>query len=217
MIHPPNPHRVPRSKGTEQRENSVPSVLDSGAPILAGLEDVEVGDQVAVVSPASPTFDQGRSGGFASPIGSFRSCSRSPLGVRIGLLPQSRAEVLLNLPAVSNAAVSSPCVLGLHNITSPSLSPTRPAITTQIPSQRTTVPPMLLHHYLASSHQLPVSDLSTKPSPTTTVEHLSSPVLSPSNPIASEYYFIPRISFYISLPPPFSTTRQKTSIFHVLL
>ena len=48
--HPPNPHRIPRSKGTEQLENSVPSVLDIAASILATLKDVDVGDQVVIVS-----------------------------------------------------------------------------------------------------------------------------------------------------------------------
>ena len=52
-------HCIPCSKG-EQLENSVSSVLNSGAAILAGLEDVEVSDQVAVVFLASPTFDKGQ-------------------------------------------------------------------------------------------------------------------------------------------------------------
>ena len=44
--------------GTEQLENSV---LDIAASILAALEDVDEADhwQVAIVSPASPTFDKG--------------------------------------------------------------------------------------------------------------------------------------------------------------
>ena len=62
--HPPNPHRIPRSKGTEQLENSV---LDIAASILAALEDVDEGDQVAIVSPASPTFDKGHGGVVDSP------------------------------------------------------------------------------------------------------------------------------------------------------
>jgi hypothetical protein len=43
--HPLNPHRIPRSKATEQLENAVPTVIDSTAAILAGLEDVDLGDQ----------------------------------------------------------------------------------------------------------------------------------------------------------------------------
>ena len=95
-----HPHRIPRSKGIEQLEIFVPSVLDSAAAILAGVEDIDVGDQIAVVSPASPVIDKGRSSGFASPIGSFRSRSPSPLGVKMGGPGQSRAEILLNLPTV---------------------------------------------------------------------------------------------------------------------
>jgi len=37
-------------------ENPVPSVLDSAAAILAGVEDIDVGDQIAVVSSASPVM-----------------------------------------------------------------------------------------------------------------------------------------------------------------
>ena len=227
--HPPNPHRIPRSKGTEQLENSVPSVLDSAAAVLAGLEDVEVGDQVAVVSPASPNFDKGRSSGFASPIGSFSSRSPSPLGVRIGVPPQSRAEILLNLPTVPHAAaVSSPtCVLGLHNITSPpSLSPTHPAITTsnivtQLSHDNSTTDaatssPSILTP--TSAYFSTVSNLSTEPSPTTTtVEHppnLPSPILSLSNPVALPQSIISSpvlASTSLSLPPSPQLGKKRLS------
>ncbi|KAF8148083.1 hypothetical protein B0H34DRAFT_680002 [Crassisporium funariophilum] len=146
--HPPNPHRIARAKGTEQLEQSVPSVLDSAAAILAGLEDTDVGDQVAVVSPASSSFDaRGQSSGFASPIGSLRSRSPSPLGLRVGMPTQTRAEILLSIPHSNQAAqphaptpavaIASPTsVLGLHNMTPQStLSPSsasspRPLIVT---------------------------------------------------------------------------------------
>ncbi|KAF8964591.1 hypothetical protein BDZ97DRAFT_1919011 [Flammula alnicola] len=124
--HPTNPHRIPRAKGTEQLEQSVPSVLDSAASILTGLEDVDVAEQVAVVAPASSTFDaMGRSSGFASPIGSFRSRSPSPLGSRAGA-GQARAELLLSIPHPNQPphTISSPTsVLGLQNMTSPTTSP----------------------------------------------------------------------------------------------
>ncbi|KIJ94861.1 hypothetical protein K443DRAFT_683435 [Laccaria amethystina LaAM-08-1] len=73
--HPPNPHRVSRAKSTEQLEQSVPSVLDSAASILASIDDSHAEEQISVEAPAS------RSSGFASPL-SFRSRSPSPLGVR---------------------------------------------------------------------------------------------------------------------------------------
>ena len=157
-----------------------------------------MGDQVAVVSPASSTFDKGRSSGFASPIGSFRSRSPSPLGVRIGLPGQSRAEMLLNLPPVTHTAPIS--VLGLHNMTSPTLSPpsilaTRPAISTSSTSH-TITKVSRNNSGDATSIATPnsayfstVSDFSNEPSPTmTTSEHppnLPSPVLSPSYSITS--------------------------------
>ena len=222
--HPPNPHRIPRSKGTEQIENSVPSVLDSAASILAGLEDVDVGDQVAVVSPASPTLDKGRSSGFASPIGSFRSRSPSPLGARMGVPGQSRAEMLLNLPPVTHAAPIS--VLGLHNMTSPTLSPpipaTRPAITTSSTSNTIT---KASHNNNSdtpsiatptSAYYSTVSDFSNEPSPMTTTEprSLPSPVLTPSYPNTLPQSIIPSpvlASTNLSLPPSPQLNKKRLS------
>ncbi|PPQ75804.1 hypothetical protein CVT24_002685 [Panaeolus cyanescens] len=114
LHNPPNPHRIPRAKHTGQIEQSVPSVLDSAASVLATLDDTDPADQVAVVAPMNITAEMGdslglglggssslglslgmglpsqigqgatRSGsGFASPIGSLRSRSPSPLGMRL--------------------------------------------------------------------------------------------------------------------------------------
>ncbi|PFH49832.1 hypothetical protein AMATHDRAFT_62308 [Amanita thiersii Skay4041] len=100
-----NPHRIPRAKTTEHLELSVPSVLDSAAAILTGIQDPDAGDQIAVVTPASSMFHDRFSSsggsGFTSPIGSFRSRSPSPLGLRLGQgLPGAhhRTDLLLNIP-----------------------------------------------------------------------------------------------------------------------
>ncbi|KAF8625531.1 hypothetical protein AX15_005335 [Amanita polypyramis BW_CC] len=110
-----NPHRIPRAKTTEQLELSVPSVLDSAAAILAGVQDPEAGDQIAVVTPATSSFggDQyaGRSSGFTSPIGSFRSRSPSPLGLRLGSGPFSpghRTDLLLSTPQQASQQQQQP-------------------------------------------------------------------------------------------------------------
>ena len=233
--HSLNPHRIPRSKGTEQLENSVPSVLDSAAAILAGQEDIDVGDQVAVVSPASPIFDKGRSSGFASPIGSFRSRSPSPLGVRMGATGHSRAEILLTLPSAPHSPIVSPTsVLGLHNMTSPTLSPPsisapRPPIVTSPTSNtitqvshsnstsgaETTTPSIVTP---TSAYFSTVSDLSAGSSPlTTTAEHppaLPSPVLPPY-PVASPQDIISSPSSAptsLSLPPsPIQVAKKRLS------
>ncbi|KAF7315933.1 hypothetical protein MIND_00110100 [Mycena indigotica] len=97
-----DPHRIPRSKNTESIEQSVPSVLDSAASILASM-DTDDGDSIAVIAPAplssTGLLDQGpirsRSSGFASPIG-FRSRSPSPSPRPGGA---KRNSLLLNLPA----------------------------------------------------------------------------------------------------------------------
>ncbi|KAJ7162226.1 hypothetical protein C8R46DRAFT_346193 [Mycena filopes] len=95
-----DPHRTARSKNTETLDQSVPSVLDSAASILASMNS-EDGDSIAVTAPAplssSGLLDQSavrsRSSGFASPIGSFRSRSPSP-SPRAG----NRTSLLLNIP-----------------------------------------------------------------------------------------------------------------------
>ncbi|KAF8901401.1 hypothetical protein CPB84DRAFT_1777777 [Gymnopilus junonius] len=134
--HTPNPHRIPRAKGSEALEQSVPSVLDSAAAILSTLKiDVgDVADQVAVVAPATSSFSLdsmgGRSSGFASPIGSFRSRSPSPIGSRTGD-GRGAEQLVLDISAssglppqlISSAVSSAPVsLLGLH-VTSAVASP----------------------------------------------------------------------------------------------
>ncbi|KAF9233636.1 hypothetical protein BU15DRAFT_53635 [Melanogaster broomeanus] len=105
--HPPNPHRIPRAKATEQLEQSVPSVLDSAAAILASSSPMEE-DHIAVVTPARDRDRQFRSG-FASPIGSLRSRSpsltsgRSPVG--------HRTSLLLSVPGSSSPPAPIPAPL----------------------------------------------------------------------------------------------------------
>ncbi|KAL0959410.1 hypothetical protein HGRIS_014658 [Hohenbuehelia grisea] len=121
--HPPNPHRIPRSKTTETIEQSVPSVLDSAAEILASLDNSQsMSDAISVVAPATHTS------GFASPIGSFRSRSPSPFGS-----PAHRASLLLSthspasIAGVSAASPVSPMSLPQSMSLSPSQQPQSPA------------------------------------------------------------------------------------------
>ncbi|KAG8221396.1 hypothetical protein J3R82DRAFT_1577 [Butyriboletus roseoflavus] len=100
--HPPNPHRIPRSKGTEQLEQSVPSVLDSAASILTSSSPMEE-DHIAVVTPARDRDRQIRSG-FASPIGSLRSRSPSPTSGRSPA--RHRSSLLLSVPGSSSPSAS---------------------------------------------------------------------------------------------------------------
>ncbi|KAJ7354556.1 hypothetical protein DFH08DRAFT_1077231, partial [Mycena albidolilacea] len=127
---PKDPHRTARSKHTEALEQSVPSVLDSAAAVLASLgPSLEDGDAVAVTAPAphpssssaSALFgDQGlgsgtvrsrstgTGSGFVSPIGSFRSRSPSPsprsgAGAGGGAGAGNRNSLLLNIPSPAGA------------------------------------------------------------------------------------------------------------------
>ncbi|KAF9459266.1 hypothetical protein BDZ94DRAFT_1051992 [Collybia nuda] len=127
--HPPNPHRIPRSKTTEQLEHSVPSVLDAAAAILA--EDTDHTEHVSVLAPAPASgFDLthiGRSSGFASPIGSFRSRSPSPtVGSSSGRVPQNRSSsLLLSIPG-SSVSASPPGTSLLASASAISSSPPGP-------------------------------------------------------------------------------------------
>jgi hypothetical protein len=143
---------------------------------------------------------------------------------------QSRAEILLNLPSGSHTApIFSPTsVLGLHNMTSPTLSPlslpaTRPAITTsntitQVSHNNSTSSASPSFVTPTSAYFSTVSDLSNEPSPlTTTVEHaphLPSPVLSPSHPVALNQSIISSpvsAPTSLSLPPSPQLAKKRLS------
>lgn len=181
--HPPNPHRIPRSKGTEQLEQGVPSVLDSAASILASSSPMEE-DHIAVLTPARGRDRQLRSG-FASPIGSLRSRSPSPTGRSP---PRHRSSLLLSVPGSSSP--SAPIALPLL-----SSSPTREGrLTIQtsppIPSPPVGTAPTAKKAGKASpSINTPTSAYystlsSVESSPSTTVEHLPLPTASPVQSIA---------------------------------
>ncbi|KAL0576426.1 hypothetical protein V5O48_005562 [Marasmius crinis-equi] len=120
--HPHNPHRIPRVKLEEQ---SVPSVLDSAAEILAGLQDEGDQMQVAIEAPSVSMLSDGGAGG-KSPM-SLRSRSPSP-----GLSPASgTGSLLLSLPAVQSPS-SQPTT---------TTSPTRPSISTNIAKAQHDAPP----------------------------------------------------------------------------
>ncbi|KAF5348595.1 hypothetical protein D9756_009693 [Leucocoprinus leucothites] len=155
-----NPHRIPRAKGTEQLEHAVPSVLDSAASILAGIDESpesSVLDHISVVAPAPPAaFDsilaRSPGSGFASPIGSFRSRSPSPLGLRVATgapgVVQSSIPIL-NIPppmstSPSHSAVSSsspPLAQGTHTVPSSTPRSTLPSNAGVPPNSVITHPP----------------------------------------------------------------------------
>ncbi|KAJ3565349.1 hypothetical protein NP233_g7686 [Leucocoprinus birnbaumii] len=122
-----NPHRIPRAKGTEQLEHAVPSMLDSAAsiavvaPAPATSGSPQAHDSILARSPNS---------GFASPIGSFRSRSPSPLGLRVAIGAPNAGVVqgsipILNIPPPmstspsQSAATSSSPGQGLSTLPSP--------------------------------------------------------------------------------------------------
>ncbi|KAH7915497.1 hypothetical protein BJ138DRAFT_1109553 [Hygrophoropsis aurantiaca] len=152
--HHANPHRIPRSKGTEQLEQSVPSVLDSAASVLTSSSNLE-DDHISVVAPAR----NGYRSGFASPIGSLRSRSRSPS-------PTGRTSLLLSCAGGSPPPLSPTQKLSIQ--TSPAVA--NPTITAssaprKIPGRSSPsigTPTSAYYSTLSSAESSPT---------TTTVEH----------------------------------------------
>ncbi|TFK67797.1 hypothetical protein BDN72DRAFT_858844 [Pluteus cervinus] len=162
--HPPNPHRIPRSKTTEQIEQAVPSVLDSAASILASLEDAD-SSEIAVLTPATTPFDSilSRSGGsgFASPIGSFRSRSPSPVGSRSTGAP----GILLSLP---NATSPRPLIQSEPLVQTPtSRQGTADSFNLALPTDHTVTPSIITPTtaYFTTPDSSP-RDIPTQPIPT---------------------------------------------------
>jgi hypothetical protein len=142
---------------------------------------------------------------------------------------QSRAEMLLNLPPGPHAAPIS--VLGLHNMTSPTLSPpsisaaTRPAITTSTTS--TTITTKASHNSGGaavdtstpsiatpnSAYYSTLSDFSNESSPITATEHPPN-LPSPSYPVTLPPQSIissPLAPTSLSLPPSPKLARKRLS------
>ncbi|KAE9394477.1 hypothetical protein BT96DRAFT_186780 [Gymnopus androsaceus JB14] len=132
--HPPNPHHIARGHTTESLEQSVPSVLDSAAEILAHMQNGPGGgDNLIVESPVAPRgrggSRDGRSSGWASPrsVGSYRSRSPSPFGSSAG-----QGSLLLSIPSMPGQG-SPPVTSSILNATaasplSTSPSPPRPQL-----------------------------------------------------------------------------------------
>ncbi|KAF9033000.1 hypothetical protein BJ165DRAFT_765957 [Panaeolus papilionaceus] len=218
LHNPPNPHRIPRAKHSGQLDQSVPSVLDSAASVLATMDDAE--DQVAVVAPLSLSASSlemsgdslglglslglgfpstgtgnanGRSSGFASPIGSLRSRSPSPLGMRIastsstsGAAGQQLQPLNLSIPVPHQSSQQPSLGLSMeaaNNIPTSSSPPKAHSISSRSPSvgspasrARSISPsqhhspsliPMSISHSTSSTHAPATSptSLSHPPSP----------------------------------------------------
>ena len=183
--HPPNPHRIPRSKGTEQLEQSVPSVLDSAASVLASSSPMEE-DHIAVVSPARDRDRQLRSG-FASPIGSLRSRSPSPTSGRSPA--RHRSSLLLSVPGSSSpsAPMSLPLLSssptkesqGRLTIQTSPASPSPPVATATTAKKVGKSSPSI--NTPTSMYYSTIS--SVESSPSTMIEHLPLPTASPMQPV----------------------------------
>ena len=207
--HPPNPHRMPRSKATEQLEHSVPSVLDSAAEILTA--SLSPSDDISVISPR---LDAGRRSGFTSPIGSLRSRSPSPLGN--GPSAAHVKSLLLSIPSPSSP--NHPHTLSPHqpqvgNASPPQGPSTRPIIQTTVPASGSVTPPSIITP-TTSAYYSTTSSVASSPK-TTTLEHFpgtvppvpipgahnttSSPVsgvlLNPSHPPSPTHSATKRLSF----------------------
>jgi hypothetical protein len=179
----PNPHRrTPRSKVNEQLDQSVPSVLDSAAELLASTQGTVEDDRISVVAPARDLgFGGGLRSGVTSPIGSLRSRSPSPIGVGAG----RRTSLLLSIPSpplqtnvplvASNPPASSRAPANISTQTSPAAGCTvgeQPNLST--PS---IVTPTSMYYSVASGGTTDGDGEGTSPT-TTTLEHPPSSFLN---------------------------------------
>ncbi|EDR01574.1 uncharacterized protein LACBIDRAFT_295556 [Laccaria bicolor S238N-H82] len=170
--HPPNPHRVSRAKSTEQLEQSVPSVLDSAASILASIDDSHAEEQVSVEAPAS------RSSGFASPL-SFRSRSLNPLGVRnvsaVGVPVHNHLLSPTTIPPV--VAPHSPTQLPAVRSTIQTRTDSATATVASMPSLVTPT-----SAYFSTTSSIGSSSSSSSPTTTTAQEHPLASLPEPNAP-----------------------------------
>ncbi|KXN84628.1 hypothetical protein AN958_12260 [Leucoagaricus sp. SymC.cos] len=191
---PQNPHRIPRAKGTEQLEHSVPSVLDSAASILATIDDSNE-PNIAIVAPASTSpvgfesiLARSPNSGFTSPIGSFRSRSPSPLGLRVATGPGVAASIpLLNIPPISTSQTQAVPVPGVpaaasspsHSAASSSPPLSTRQITNGVPNAVSVNPPppaivtptSASEQFVMDSVASTESDESSSPTTETACEH----------------------------------------------
>ena len=220
--HPPNPHRIPRSKGTEQLEQSVPSVLDSAASVLTSSSPTEE-DHIAVVTPAR---DRGRGfrSGFVSPIGSLRSRSPSPTSGRSPA--RHRSSLLLSVPGSSSPAAPIPLPLlsssptrepqGRLTIQTSPVAPSLP-IAPSLPTGTATVTKKAGRSN--SSINTPTSMYystrsSAESSPSTTVEQLPPATASPAQPVALLQTIQPPVHAPLAISP--SSTYTGSPFSHPL-
>ncbi|KZP14823.1 hypothetical protein FIBSPDRAFT_1048596 [Athelia psychrophila] len=209
-LHPANPHRTPRSKATEQLDQSVPSVLDSAAAILASTSGNPLDDdRISVVAPTKDIglyASIGSRSGMVSPIGSYGSRSPSPTA------GSRKTSLLLAMPSPSlqtNASLSPTVRAGSLSIqTSPVNEPTGGMGLIPNASTPSIVTPTSAYYSVTSMSTAGFSESGGSSPTTTTMEHPPSsfPMLGTSHTQA-----IPQAqSRSPGLPPvPFSTSHTS--------
>ncbi|KXN84626.1 hypothetical protein AN958_12258 [Leucoagaricus sp. SymC.cos] len=215
-----NPPRIPRAKGTEQPEHSIPSVLDSAASILATIDDSNE-PSIAIVAPASTSpvrfesiLTRSPNSGFASPIGSFHSQSPSPPGLHVAIGPGVAASIpLLNIPPISMSAASSPS----HSATSsPSLSTRQVtngvpnAVTVNPPPPAIVTPTSASQQFVMDSVASVESDESSSPMTETACEHRTANPHQPPQPTTSSPHSFTTSALATTLSHPPSPTHGPT-------
>ncbi|KAH9914338.1 uncharacterized protein B0H18DRAFT_1087829 [Fomitopsis serialis] len=173
-----DPHRIARGKYTEQLEQSVPSVLDSAATVLAAsdVQDDDF-DAVSIITPAPP--DSGYRSGFASPSSRMSSRSPSPTGVS----PGRRTSLLFStsptspLQFIHTQAQSPVPIAPLPTVpatpTSAYYSAAASAVPSEVNSEASS--PTTATHHEHPLHSLPTSQPTTITIPAPFIPHPPSP------------------------------------------
>ncbi|KAH9832090.1 uncharacterized protein C8Q71DRAFT_714639 [Rhodofomes roseus] len=201
-----DPHRVSRGRYTEQLEQSVPSVLDSAAAILAAPDSqYDDFDAVSIITPAPP--DSGYRSGLASPSSRLSSRSPSPTGIS----PGRRTSLLFS---TSPTYTTSPLQQG-------SLS-SRPIIQTQAQSSAPiaplpTVPATPTSAYYSAAASVMPSEANSEASSPTTATHHAHPLHSlptspaPTSPAAPQPTTITIPAPLVSHPPSPKAAAKRLS------
>ncbi|KAL6298047.1 hypothetical protein BKA93DRAFT_744928 [Sparassis latifolia] len=148
FAHSSDPHRIPRGKISEQLDQSVPTVLDSAAAILAATSSADDDfDCISIVAPAPQ--DNGYQSGFTSPISRLSSRSPSPTGVNRRSLLFSTSPPIQGSPPVRPVVHTAP-------------PPPPPSTVTQTPTSA---------YFSAASSAMPSDMDSAESSPTTATHH----------------------------------------------
>ncbi|KAH9841997.1 uncharacterized protein C8Q71DRAFT_885557 [Rhodofomes roseus] len=180
-----DPQRVSRGRYTEQLEQSVPSVLDSAAAILAAPDSqYDDFDGVSIITPAPP--DSGYHSGFASPSSRCGRENRPSAGSTRGVIILSLISSCSHRTQAQSPAPIAPV-------------PTVPGTLTSAYYSASAMPSEASSPTTATHHAHPLRSLPTSPAPTS----------FPNSPAAPQPMIITILAPLVSHPPSHKAAAKR--------